>query len=151
MHVSCHSLVNESEAWDNDRQASNLSRGATHSHEWELNPQPSSYKAELFAVSHWSFENGTRSNGSMTIYRLFCRCLIMFFFTQYCVSVSCDDDLRRPRSSSFASITKSAARISQERFYLELANFIWPSIPTYTTATPDMTSSTTSGRDFSKF
>ena len=33
-------------------QASNLSRVATQWHGRELNPQPSSYKAELFPLSH---------------------------------------------------------------------------------------------------
>ena len=40
---------------------------------------------------------------------------------------------------------KSAPRISREPFDLELSNVIRTSIPTYSTATPDMTSLTTSG------
>ena len=33
-------------------QANNLSRIATQLHEWGLNPQPSTYKAEIFALSY---------------------------------------------------------------------------------------------------
>ena len=47
------------------------------------------------------------------------------------------------------SITKWAARTSQERFNLESPQSTWISIPTYSTATPDMTTLTTSGRKLS--
>ena len=40
---------------------------------------------------------------------------------------------------------KSAPRISRKTFDLELPNFIWTSIPTLSTALPDMTSLSTSG------
>ena len=48
LHASCHSSVNELRQCE----ASNLSRVAMQRHGWELNPQPSRYKAELFPLSH---------------------------------------------------------------------------------------------------
>ena len=44
-------------------QATNLSKVATQWHGWELNPQPSSYKAELFLQSH------------VAIMSMLCRCV----------------------------------------------------------------------------
>ena len=42
--------------------------------------------------------------------------------------------------------TQSAPRMSREPFDIESPNFTWTSVPTYSTATPDMTSLSTSGR-----
>ena len=49
-----------------------------------------------------------------------------------------------------SSITEWTARISQERFYLELPNFTLTSIPTYSTVTLDKASLATSGRKLSQ-
>ena len=50
-----------------------------------------------------------------------------------------------------ASITKSAAHISQERFDLELPNFIPTYIPTHSTGTLTMLSPATSSQHVTKF
>ena len=55
----------------------------------------------------------------------------------------------RPRSCSSFD-TQSAPQISREPFDLEPSNFTWQSIPTYSTATPDMTSLSTSGQKLSQ-
>ena len=50
-----------------------------------------------------------------------------------------------------SSITKSAARISQERFDLESPSFTQTSMPTHSTATPDRASPAPFGRHLSTF
>ena len=59
-------------------------------------------------------------------------------------------DLRLPSFVVRSSITKWAARMSQERFDLESPNFIQKSIPAHPTATRNMTSLANSGWHLSK-
>ena len=71
-------------------QVNNLSRVATQWHGWELNPQPSSYKAELFPLSHGARRrlavpcSDSTINFFTSITDSVCFCL--FHFSSYCLT-----------------------------------------------------------------